>query len=301
MNISRPFSVIAFGLGALAVGPGSLSALDIFGGVTTGNQRFSDTFPTLPTINGSFAFSSLDFSGVGWQTTNSQLGVTMISPQDFATAAHVAPADGSSVTFLSSAGILRSYTVNSTFNIEHTAGVNTDIVIGRLSAPIPASDQVAFYPTLVLNSFNAYNNLPLVVYGQTGVVGTNNVDGFLLNFDLLPFGNGNGTADSILLETQFDSVTGESQARSGDSGSPTFIVASGQLVIVGVHSAINGSPPPDLTLDSFLPGYYSGINARLNLDGFTFGALTAVPEPGTTVLLAGLAALAAGFWRRFSI
>ena len=283
----------------LSLGAANLSALLIFGGTTSANQRFGGTFPSAPTANGSFQFSSFDFSGVGWQTASSAFGVTLISPQEYITAAHVAPANGASLTFLGSDNVLHTYTVGSTTAITLPLnGATTDLVVGRLTAPIAAGDHVAFYPTLVLNSFTAYANLPLVMYGQTGVVGTNNVDSFAVNFDMLPFGGGNTVPDSILLITQFDAVTGEAQAQGGDSGSPTFIIASGQLALVGVHSAINGSPPPELTLDSFVPSFYTQINSVLNSDGFTFGALTAVPEPGTTALLAGLAALVIAAWRR---
>lgn len=282
---------------ALSLGATQLSAIIIFGGATTANQRFTGTFPTSPTANGSFQFSSFDFSGVGWQTASSAFGVTMISPQEYITAAHVAPANGASLTFLGSDNVLHTYTVDSTTAITLPLnGATTDLVVGRLTAPIAPGDHVAFYPTLVLNTFNDYLNLPVVAYGQTGVVGTNHVDGFFVNFDMLPFNGGNGTPDSILLATQFDAVAGETQAQSGDSGSPTFIIASGQLTLVGVHSAI--STGPDLTLDSFVPSFYSQINTVLNGDGFTFGALTAVPEPSTMALLAGLAALGVVTWRR---
>ncbi|MBI3886206.1 MAG: trypsin-like serine protease [Opitutae bacterium] len=285
---------------ALSLGAAKLSALIISGGTTSANQRFSGTFPTAPTANSSFQFSSFDFSGVGWQTASSAFGVTLISPQEYLTAAHVAPAAGSTVTFLGADNVLHTYTVASTTAVTLPLnGATTDLVVGRLTAPISPSDRVAFYPTLVLSSFNAYLNLPVVMYGQTGVVGTNNVQTFFVNVDVLPFGTApDGTADSILLSTQFDAITGEAQAQGGDSGSPTFIIASGQLALVGVHSAINGAPPPELTLDSFVPSFYSQINSVLNGDGYTFGALTAVPEPGTTALLAGLAASGVIAWRR---
>ena len=299
MNIRRRFLSALLLAVTLSLGAANVSALLIFGGTTSANQRFGGTFPSAPTANGSFQFSSFDFSGVGWQTASSAFGVTMISPQEYITAEHVKPANGSSVTFLGSDNVLHTYTVDSTTAITLPLnGATTDLVVGRLTAAISAADHVAFYPTLVLNSFNAYANLPLVMYGQTGVVGTNNVDSFAVNFDMLPFGGGNTFPDSILLITQFDAVAGEAQAQGGDSGSPTFIIASGQLALVGVHSAINGSPPPELTLDSFVPSFYAQINSVLNSDGFTFGALTAVPEPGTTALLAGLAALGVVAWRR---
>lgn len=292
----RAVLLLAFALIGSAV---NLSALVIFGGTTSGNQRFGGTFPSAPTANGSFLFSAFDFSGVGWQTASSAFGVTMISPQQYLTAAHVAPGNGSSLTFLNADGVLKTYTVASTSAITLPLnGATTDLVVGRLTAPISAADRVAFYPTLLLSSFNAYLNLPVLAYGQTGVVGTNTVNSFAVNFDMLPFGGGNGTPDSIVMVTQFDPITGETQAQAGDSGSPTFFVAGGQLTIIGVHSAINGAPPPELTIDTFVPSFYTQINGLLGSDGFSFGALVAVPEPGTTALLAGLTALSLVIWRR---
>lgn len=273
-------------------------ALIIFGGsITNINERFVSGFPGAPVANssGSFLGTGLDLSGVGWLTASTQFSLTLISPQHFVIAAHTAPSAGASVSFLNQNGVVMNYTVSSVTTITHTAGVNTDIAIGRLSAPIAGADLITSYPLLQLSTYGQYLGLSLLVYGQNGRIGTNTLDAFHLNADMLPFGSGNGVADSTLFSTDHDSVAGESQGESGDSGSPTFFVSGGALALLGVHSGINTDASPDLTFDSFLPSYYGQINTLLQVDGFT---LQAIPEPAAGAAVLALPGALWVFWRR---
>ncbi len=264
----------------------------------TGNEvnyeRFGGSFPSAPTINPLFFLSNYDLSGIGWNTGN--FGMTLISPQHFLTAAHVAPANGSTINFLSTDGVLRTYTVASTYTVQHSAGVSTDLVVGRLTAPIQATDHVNFFPTLVLNSSTNYLGLTMAVFGSGQRAGTNTID-VIGNADLLPFGSPDGFTDNSLIVTDFDSVSGQTQAQSGDSGSPSFIDVNGTLALVGTHSAINSNSPPQ-TFDVFIPAYYTQINNQLGADGYSFGAFTAVPEPASWGIAFGAIALGAGYYRR---
>lgn len=274
-----------------------LSALIIQGGaIAAVHERFDSGFPGAPVPNpsGSFLGAGLDLSGVGWLTASPQLSLTLISPQHFVITDHTRPANGASVSFLNQAGVLKTYTVDSTFTVLHAPGVNTDIAIGRLTAPISGSDLVASYPIL---SVPDYAGLPLFVYGQGGRVGTNTLEAIFADVDMLPFGGGNAVADSTLFTTDFDAVAGETQAQSGDSGSPTFYVAGATLALLGVHSAIDTAGDPDLTYDSFIPAYAAQINALLAIDGYS---LQAIPEPATLALLGGLAALVITARRRIT-
>lgn len=266
------------------------------------NERFTAGFPGAPVANASPGFlgAGLDFSGVGWLTGNAQFGLTLISAQHFVITTHTKPAPGSSVSFLNQAGVVKTYSVASTYVVTHATGVNTDITIGRLAAPIAAEDLITSYPILGLDSFTAYLDLPLLVYGRNGRVGQNTLDAFYLA-DMLPFATpnnpngGDGTADSVLFSTDLDPVAGQSQGELGDSGSPTFYVAGNTLALVGIHSAINTLPALDLTYDSFIPSYAEQIDGRLALDGY---ALQQIPEPATAAAMFGLAALAVSLRRR---
>jgi len=279
---------LLFALGVLS----RAYALDVFNYSATTNERFSSGFPSAPVTNSSFFLAAYDLSGIGW--TSGNFGVTLISPQHFLTAAHVSA--GTTVNFLSLTGALRTYTVDSSYTVLHSAGVSTDLKLVRLTAPIAPGDQVNYFPTLLLNSDSDYLGLTVASFGAGQKAGINTIDSAGVA-DMLPFPTGNGTADNWVFLTDYDSVTGQTQGVAGDSGSPSFVGVGGSLALIGTHSAIVDASP-DRTIDVLIPAYYSQINARLALDGYSFGAFVAVPEPSTWAAWVGLVALVAAWHRR---
>ncbi|MCX6952253.1 MAG: hypothetical protein NTV51_08820 [Verrucomicrobia bacterium] len=285
-------------------------ALDVFNYSPTVNERFDSGFATSPVANasGSFIGAGFDFSGVGWQTAASAFSVTMITAQNFVTARHAAPAPGSTVTFFSQDGVLRTYTVGSVSTISYNGASAdpSDLVVGTLTAAIPASDHIAAYPILFNGTapsaidLAGYSAPTMLVYGQGGRIGSNTIDGFV-NGDLYPLGNPNGVADSLYFHMDFDPITGQAQGQGGDSGSPTFSTVGGSLSLVGVHSAIGTIGSDAATFDNFLawPTILAQINDVAAASGQTVGlTVTAIPEPATTAALAGVFALGAVCWRR---
>lgn len=280
----------------LALGSGAVPAaraLEVFNYNATTHERFTSGFPGSPVANASFLYSGYNLSGIGWTTGN--FGVTLVSPRHFLTAAHVTV--GSTVSFMGTDGVVRSYTVDSTTVIQHSAGVNSDLLVGRLSAPISGSDNITHYSTLLLGTGAEYHGLTVAAFGSGGRAGSNTLDS-AFNADMLPFGAPNGVTDNTLFVTDYDSVTGQTQGQSGDSGSPTFFPINGTLALIGTHSAIDSTSSPVRTFDVLVPAYYNAINTQLAADGYTFGAFTAIPEPSTWAALAGGAALAIAAFRR---
>lgn len=259
------------------------------------NRFGSGTFPTDPTAttDPDFIFAGLDLSGIGWRTASTSFGVTLITPRNFVTAAHVAPAVGASLSFLGTDDLVHTYTVAAISTLQFSAGVATDIAVGTLVETVTAADHVTYYPTLLLPTAASYVDLTVVLYGAGGNMGYNSIDQLGVA-DMLPFGGGNGVADSVVTVMDYVGLTAEAQAQGGDSGSPTFAIVNGyQLALVGVHSAINSAPPPQETYDSFLPSFYSQINAITAESGYSWNAYistAAVPEPAATAVFAGLAA-----------
>lgn len=307
------FLLSALPLALLAGFATPLPALTVFDYLPTTNERFDAGFPSTPTANTSSSFvgAGYDFSGVGWETASSSFAVTMITPQNFVTARHVAPAPGSTVTFLNQDGVLKTYTVGSVSTISYNSGSAepSDLVVGTLTLAIPASDHVTSYPILFNGTAPSSINLPgysaipnLLVYGAGGRVGSNTIDGFV-NGDLYPLGSPDGTTDSLYFHTDFDPVTGQAQGQSGDSGSPTFATIGGSLSLIGVHSAIGtiSGNPNQITFDNFLaaPSILGQIGDIAANSGQNVTLLvTAIPEPATEAALAGALALGVVVWRR---
>jgi len=152
------------------------------------------------------------------------------------------------------------------------------------------------------NSLANYNGLNLAVYGQGGTVGLNSISGFAT----ADFSPQDSVVDNLFSIMDYNSVTGgtvshpaATQGQSGDSSSPSFVLVNGNLAVVGVHSAINGSPPPDQTYDTFIPNYLTDINNVLSVSGsgYSLGVYTAVPEPADVAMLLGACTAGAVVWR----
>lgn len=264
-------------------------------------ERFqANTFPSAPVENGTFFLAGLDLSGIGWRD-GSSFGGALVSPQHFLTAAHVAPAAGATLNFVNTSGALKSYTVHGTQIIQHPNGQNTDLVVVRLTAPIPAADQVAFYATLIFPAAVDYLGLDLVMFGAGQRAGINTIAA-VQEADLLPFGSGNGLADNFITLTTYDPITGSAQGQGGDSGSPTFALVNGQLALLAVNSAI-GTLEDDtpFTVGIGVPFYAAALNNVLQLDGYSLGALvlsSPIPEPGAAATGMAFVTLAFAALRR---
>lgn len=262
--------------------------------------------------NPSFIGSGLDLTGIGFMANNGLQGVTMISRQHFLMTAHFPPST-TQVNFVTAANQLRSYTIASTmplltgmFNGMAVNGVS-DVLIGRLTAPIPAGDGIGFLPLAFDPSLdlingpipaqNIYNTLPLLTHGFNGGypapngftsphIGTNVADrGPNLTVE--------AGVSSITFGYDYNSgLNGEFHSISGDSGSPSTTLFGGSLALVGLHYDLLGD---NSSIDLLLPYYIPQMNAFMQPDNMQVTTVT-VPEPSTLILLSLTAGY--GYWRR---
>lgn len=259
--------LLALALGAVVP---AAQALDIFHLDPAIHMRFSSGNWAEGNLkeNPHFLLAGHDLSGLGWQQYG--LGITLISPQHFLTASHVAPMDGSTVSFLNRDGVMKHYVVESVYYVEHSPGVRTDMALGRLVAPIPPEDHVGYFPTLRLPNDTGYTGIKVFSFGLYQACGHATIARWG-NYDLLPFNVHDHVADDFMFIMEWHRVFGEAQAQGSDSGSPTFVLYQGKLALIGIHSAIDVSHEPYVTADVLVPAYFTQINARLALDGFAFG------------------------------
>lgn len=272
---------LALGLAAAIIGS-SASAVQIHQYNQARHDRFeAGSFPTAPVANGSL-WANHDFSGVGWSANDPRKGFAMISPRHFVGANHFRPALNSQIVFLNRDGDLKSYSYTRFYTLKNDLNQTADLFIGELSADIPASDRVTFYPVLNLPEAELVGR-EILVYGR----------GFdeprIGKGTIARFGDSFGTGLSGPLDDtrnyQFDYASNSAGSDNaygeiGDSGSPSFILDEGELSVSGTHSAIDDRSTlfrkRITTYDSFVLHFQAQIDAHI---GPTGHQLTLLPRP----------------------
>lgn len=250
----------------------SAQAVTIVGYDPALHDRFASGYPTTPVVNSSAGFvgAGYDFSGVGWSTGEPQKSITMISDQYFVYSGHYPI--GSSISFRAADGTILTYTVDTSFSFAPTGEVSDalgDLRIGRLTTTV--SPSIASYAIFDSSDYDDFEGLSLLVYGHgsggSPRVGTNISEG-LLDVEVAP-----GVFKKGLVWDQ-DPTLGEALLESGDSGSPTFAIYNGQLVLLGTHYGVGGTT----SVDDLLALYLASLTAA----GIPFST---VPEPGKMAFL----------------
>jgi hypothetical protein len=235
-----------------------------------------------------FLGASFDFSGVG--QTGGGTWATMISPTYFVTAAHYHPGSGDVLTFHTDnnpsgptyQGTVDSWSFQTNYN-----GTPSDLWLGRLTTPIPASANITYYPVLSLPSQSDYIGQLIYVNGKPNRLGRNNIDTIRVASE--PEAGTTHNKSTVSMEYNYDTVNGlgadECFLIGGDSGGPSFIDVGGKLTVVGTHYYDYGTPDVMdwgmISGDSFIPYYISELDAAMVGDQVT----VVTPEPATLALL----------------
>jgi len=274
------------------------------------HDRFSSGgFEGSPVSNPDFFLAGSDLSGVGIEIGGSNRPLTMISPIHFLASRHFPPSG--TVTFVNQDDEIKTYTISTTAAVVDPSfpGTETDLLVGTLTEAIPASDKIAFYPTLDYASLSEFDNAELLPYGKQHRVGRNELDGEerLLSGSANNFRNINVSGNiGFVAAYDYDPATGfspdESRFEGSDSGYPTFIRVGSQLGLAGIHWAIgtfdDGTPA---NFDTFVPFYRSEVNDILAGSGYSLQTIV-IPEPASFLLLsiAGIPCVLSRRTRRFA-
>lgn len=283
-------------------------------------DRFLGPYPTNPgTTNNSPQFVASQYAntsgvgrsltGVGWGTLNQgQFSVTLVSPQHIIGAFHVFQSGfhfqpGSTVNFVNRNGELKSYALSNaqpfrpTTTFTNSMGqqqtLPSDVYLGTLAAPIPASDLIDFFP-VANGPTNAFISAPILAYGQnpayvnpsTGTasphIGKNNIDAIgLASFD------GPDPVNEATMAYAYDfnaSLPGEFHVIAGDSGGGSFVNLGNQLALTGAHYGLDTTD--NTSADSYLPFYIDQLNAAMLSNTPYSLTLAPIPEPSSLVFAA---------------
>lgn len=289
----------------------------------TGSSTAANTSPL-------FTAAGLDLSGVGYLSTpdgqggfnRTTLSVSLISDGYVIGANHVgAFSVGSQVTFVNSAGILVPRTITSVTTLTTTFLNNqgqpqtlpSDLRVAKLSATVTANDNGVMRVGVADPATNPAG-LPVLVYGQNPVYGTDNfylgrntVETVQLRSFSLPDQNGNPQNEAtIVADFRAGSADGNGYLTSGDSGGPLLartVPDSDRPALVGVHYGVSNASvplnsyptdPAEIAASSYVPAYIDQINQIMQPDGYQV-LVVPVPEPAGLLVVATLATVV---WRR---
>jgi autotransporter-associated beta strand protein len=244
--------------------PALLPALDVTGYTPARHNRFASGYPTNPVANTdpSFIGSGYDWSGIGWDANLASRSVAMLGPTFFLEAKHYALGAGVAVNFFPANAAPGSAPISRT--VQASSGglgpsSSSDLCIGTLSSPLTPSDHVAYYPILFLGySTSSYLNQNLLVYGFTSRIGTGTVN------QVSEFTDTSGYYFSLPFNYAQDSAA----FQSGDSGSPSFFVAGGNIYLAGAHYAVDQLPNPTVGFDSALPMMLNYVEDYMAASGY---------------------------------
>jgi hypothetical protein len=265
------------------------SALGIRGYNAAIHDRFTG-FPFTPVMNPGFLYDASRFTGVGWCNQASYQEFTLVTPSHFLCANHTfaKPSLGNTVRFVGKDGTVFDRTITVLTNISNDSGGNSDLVVGTLDSPLPASVVPLPWLNLGNGSEKAYQGTPLIVLGFFARGGAATLTGFQT---LNEAGEIDDTRESSFSYNSDSGGTNDCYFEGGDSGSPTFgTAANGEPALVGTHSAASSPATTVVNYDCFLPHYVTKVDAFLATAGYrvrpatasaTTVALTSAPSAAT--------------------
>lgn len=287
MNLPKWISVFLIFLGITF----SLNAqaLQINGYDPARHDRFvPGTYASNPVNNPTFFASQYDWSGVGWNSSRSSQSITMISPQHFVGANHYKIPAGNTITFQNRDNQLKSYTVEGYSTLDYSDPWNNyvpDLVLGKLSAPIPETDNIKHYSVLDSDPGSMpgsyanqwFRGREFFSYGWTARVGRDTIDYFSF-VGANPYGNPTDQTQCFVYHQ--GATQDEPMGQGGDSGSPSFMVWNDELTVLGTHFMIGGTG----NYDPHISAYITLLNDAMAPSGYSVNAVV-VPEPSSLILL----------------
>lgn len=263
------------------------------------HDRFTG-FPAAPVMNPGFLYDATKFTGVGWWIwtgagpTTYYAPISAISPRHLLGASHSRPGVGTVIHFIDSTGAAVDRTVSAfTYVPNDLAGI-CDLCVITLATPLPPT--VAAFPWLNLADEESYENLPLMVLGQTPNGTPRGGQAIISAFDSIDFADPSTIKNTRCAFFEYPTSSGDpddATLNGGDSGGPSFGDVAGQPALVSTHMAVinNASPGINLNLDTFLPHYVTRVDTILapaghrlmpaNFTATTLDIPSASVSPGT--------------------
>lgn len=242
------------------------------------HRRFAADPPS-PLPNATGLYAAYDLSAIGWRDPQHWIQMTLITRQHVLFASH----NEASLTNTRFLGTSNSIHIRNTVAKAPVVqnGQPSDLLLGTLDAPIPASSGVQPMPYLDLPD---YTGVQIGVNGvrfegtvRFGVIGRDTIT------SVEPFpttgepGSGLENFTTRNFSFRYDTRRGtpdEGYFQIGDSGCPTFGISQfGQPAIVGVHSFVTstgGINPTYTNSDVFVPHYAAEIDAAVASGGYRF-------------------------------